>query len=209
MVGRVQAVVIDAWAVVRHGLRSLLEDDGIETSAVAATANAGLTDVIGADPDLVLIGEVHDMQIATAVHAVRRRARNAGIVALTGEAGTADLLALLDAGANAVVRRDASTLELHEAVDHARRRRHYVAPEFVAQALERAPARTGRARAELTPQERCVLRHLAAGRSNREIAEHLSIGTETVKSHLANIYAKLHVHRRQQAVHLAIRHRLV
>ena len=62
---------------------------------------------------------------------------------------------------------------------------------------------------ELTPRERDVLRQLALGRSNKEIAAALLIGEETVKSHVGGVFAKLQVENRAQAVVRAIRLRLV
>jgi len=62
---------------------------------------------------------------------------------------------------------------------------------------------------ELTPRERDVLRQLALGRSNKEIAAALTIGEETVKSHVGSVFAKLQVENRAQAVVRAIRLHIV
>jgi DNA-binding NarL/FixJ family response regulator len=91
------------------------------------------------------------------------------------------------------------------------RGRRYVPPNLLIDALD-APARmpSGRSLAhDLTTREREVLTVLALGHTNREIAEQLCIGVETVKTHLNNIYAKFAVSRRSQAVSLAIRHQLL
>lgn len=66
-----------------------------------------------------------------------------------------------------------------------------------------------RPRFDLTCREREVLTEVASGRSNDEISEHLLIGTQTVKTHLNNIYDKLGVRRRTHAVHLALSQGLV
>lgn len=61
----------------------------------------------------------------------------------------------------------------------------------------------------ITPREREVVRHLARGRSNKEIANELSIGEETVKSHVSNLLAKLEAENRAQAVVQALRRGLI
>jgi DNA-binding NarL/FixJ family response regulator len=62
---------------------------------------------------------------------------------------------------------------------------------------------------DLTPRELEVLRQLALGRANKEIAQSLSIGEETVKSHVGNVLAKLQVENRSQAIVHALKRRLV
>ena len=71
----------------------------------------------------------------------------------------------------------------------------------------RSPTSVGRFK--LTEREQAVLAQLVAGGTNREIADALCIGTETVKTHLVNIYAKLDVQRRDQAVGVALQGGLV
>ena len=120
-----------------------------------------------------------------------------------------DLCAL---GAHAVVPRDVTPEELTAAVRHALDGERYVPPRFLAGAFQtgsRMMRPAMRPRFNLTSRETAVLSELAAGRSNQEIAERLCIGSETVKTHLGNIYAKLAVRRRHQAVGVAFEHGLV
>jgi DNA-binding NarL/FixJ family response regulator len=92
-----------------------------------------------------------------------------------------------------------------------RRGERYLAPELLRTLFaEPVAGSTGAAPAfALTTREQSVLSELAAGRTNREIATILCIGSETVKTHLGNIYAKLAVSRRDQAISLALQGGLV
>ena len=151
----------------------------------------------------------------TPVDAVRRAsglADDLRIVALVSTADQGTVMDLFAAGADAVVPRAAEVAELVEAIDHARSGRRYLAPALLTAMfttprvpVSTAPTRCGR----LTEREHAVLRLVAGGRTNREVADTLCIGAETVKTHLSSIYAKLSVNRRQAAVGVAIQQGLL
>jgi DNA-binding NarL/FixJ family response regulator len=156
---------------------------------------------------VLVVGTCTDL---TPVDVVARAAR-AGtvVVALPGASDRRLLLQLFDAGATVVARRDAPDDELEQALDHAWRGARYLAPSLVGAMSNGRPGSDDRLPYGLTAREQAVLRHVVEGQSNREIAAELHIGAETVKSHLANIYAKLDVRRRQHAARVAVSHGLV
>jgi DNA-binding NarL/FixJ family response regulator len=128
------------------------------------------------------------------------------IVALVGNVSQRTLVELCSAGAHAVVLRGAGSDDLREALAHARRGGRYLSPTLLttlfsdpAAAVDRRGVRFG-----LTSREQDVLSELAAGRSNQQIASTLHIGAETVKTHLGNIYAKLAVRGREEAISVAL-----
>jgi DNA-binding NarL/FixJ family response regulator len=140
------------------------------------------------------------------------RAAHAGatVVALPSGVDRRALLQLFDAGATVVAPRDAPDDEFEHALDHAWRGARYLAPSLVGAMSTSAGAFADETLPYgLTAREKAVLRHVVEGQSNREIADQLHIGSETVKSHLANIFAKLDVRRRQHAARVAVSHGLV
>jgi len=204
-------VAIDDWAVVRTGLAAALARQGAYPVVACRTGLAGL-EALAAEParrraTVLVVGACSDL---SPIDVVARAAQaGATVVALPGVTDRRLLLQLFDAGATVVARRDAPDDELDHALDHAWRGARYLAPSLVG---AMANARTGgddRSPYGLTAREQAVLRHVVEGQSNREIAAELHIGAETVKSHLANIYAKLDVRRRQHAARLAVSHGLV
>ena len=204
-------VVIDDWAVVRTGLTAALARRGAHPVMPCRTGMSGL-EVLSAEAShrrstVLVVGSCSDLSPIDVV--ARAASPNVTVVAMAGGADRRLLLQLFDAGATVVARRDAPDDELEHALDHAWRRARYLAPSLVEAMSSRAGASDDRLPYGLTVREQAVLRHLVEGQSNREIAAELHIGAETVKSHLANIYAKLDVRRRQHAARLAVSHGLV
>jgi DNA-binding NarL/FixJ family response regulator len=203
-------VVIDEWAVVRSGLTAALARRGAHPVVPCRTGTAGLealgADTVGRRPTVLIVGTCTDLLPVD----VAARAARAGavVVALPGASDRRLLLQLFDAGATVVARRDAPDDELDQALDHAWRGARYLAPSLVG-AMSNGRPGEDRLPYGLTAREQAVLRHVVEGQSNREIAAELHIGAETVKSHLANIYAKLDVRRRQHAARVAVSHGLV
>lgn len=203
-------VAIDEWAVVRTGLTAALARRGAHPVAAARTGLAGL-EALSAEPGsrstIVVVGCCADLDRREVV--ARAARTGARVVALPDVADRRSLLQLLDAGATVVVPRDAPDDELDEGLDHAWRGERYLAPSLVGRMTTCGSFGGDRLPYGLTARERAVLRYVVEGDSNREIAEQLHIGAETVKSHVANIFAKLDVRRRQQAARLAVSHGLV
>jgi DNA-binding NarL/FixJ family response regulator len=206
------AVVVDEWGVVREGLSSLLRAADVATAAQVPTATAGCAAVAEHQPELFLIGACADSSLVDAVRRADGLAPDLGVVALVSTADQATIMDLFAAGADAVVPRAALEAELADAIDHARTGRRYLSPTLLTAmfgdprvALPASIARCTR----LTTREHAVLELVAGGRTNREVADSLCIGTETVKTHLTSIYAKLSVNRRQEAVGVAIQQGLI
>lgn len=111
---------------------------------------------------------------------------------------------MLRAGALGYVRKDAEPEILLAAVRAVARGKSYVDPHVARKALQAADPADN-----LTPREADVLRHLALGGSNRDIAIALGVTEETVKTHVGRVLAKLHVENRAQAVVHALKEGLV
>ena len=149
--------------------------------------------------DVVVIGQIADMTQAVAVREVSRlcgdRLDDIRIIVLTSTCSPGAVMDLCADGAHAVLAREAAHVDLAAAIETTSQGRRYVAPDLLDATFQHqgadhpAPVLT-------TVREREVLAELAAGRTNSEISKRLLIGTETVKSHLNNIYDKLDVRRR-------------
>ena len=113
-------------------------------------------------------------------------------------------MGVLRAGAVGYIRKDAEPETLLAAVRAVAQGKTYIDPS-VGRHILQAPAVAD----DLTPREVDVLRQLALGRANKEIAQALSISEETVKSHVGNVLGKLQVENRSQAIVQALKRRLV
>jgi len=197
--------LVDDHRVVSRSLKAYLESfPGLVVVGIAASGEEPLEHLDDWKPDVVL----QDLLLPGGIHGIETtkrilaRAPSTRVVALTASIDEARLMGALRAGALGYVRKDAEPETLLEAVRAVSRGKTYIDPG--ATTVGMSAAANG-----LTPRETDVLRHLALGRSNRDIAAALDIGDETVETHVANLLAKLGVENRAQATVEALRRGLV
>jgi len=193
----VAAVVVDEWAVLRSGVTAVLGQEGVEVVGQTSDLAAAIRLASRAGVDLVVLGHLTDIAPGIAVRALRAACPGAVSLVLLRRPSRAAALELLHDGATAVLSREAPEAELREAVMRANRGERFLAPALLAEAETDVEERIEDV---LTDRERAVLRELAAGSSNRQIADALDIGEATVKTHLHHIYGKLEVANRVQAI---------
>lgn len=198
--------LVDDHRVVSRSLKAYLESfPDLTVVGIAASGEELLDHLDEWKPDIVL----QDLLLPGGIHGIETtkrilaRAPSTRVVALTASIDEARLMGALRAGALGYVRKDAEPETLLAAVRAVARGKTYIDPAAAAAMVGDGAVD------DLTPRETDVLRHLALGRSNREIAAALDIGDETVKTHVANLLAKLGVENRAQATVQALRRGLV
>jgi len=208
----VTVVVADDQSAVREGLVLLLGTlPAIAVVGQAADGQAAVEAVAAANPQVVLMDL--NMPRCDGVEATRRiRADHPGtrVVVLTTYSDDESIIGALQAGALGYLTKDATRAEIGRAVQAAAAGQAVLDPEVqqrLLSAAARAPAaRTGDDEGDLTPREADVLRLIAAGKSNREIARALFVSEATVKTHVNRIFAKTGSRDRTQAVRYAYTH---
>jgi DNA-binding NarL/FixJ family response regulator len=198
----IRILIADDHPVVRAGLRALLDaESDLEVVGEAATPDAAVDLVERLSPELVLM----DLQFAdetTGADATRRiRAMDAApyVLVLTNYDTDGDILGAVEAGASGYLLKDAPPLELIAAIRAAAAGESALAPTIAGRLLERMRS----PQVSLSAREIEVLRLVASGASNAEIAARLHITDATVKSHLVHVYSKLGVSSRTAAVSTA------
>lgn len=207
----IRVALVDDHRVVSRGVHSYLESFGdLSVIGVASNAEELLARLDEWLPDVVVMDLLMPggMDGVEATRRARQRWPRTQVVALTASTDDARLIGALRAGAIGYVRKDAEPELLLAAVRAAARGQSMIDPA-VASTVLREMACGGLAGGELTEREIEVLRQLAHGCTNREIAEALFISEETVKTHIGNILGKLHLAHRTQAVIYAIKQGLV
>ena len=207
----VRVALVDDHRVVRHGLRTFLElYPDMEVVCEASYGEEALVAVERWSPDVVIMDLLMPggMDGVEAICRLRGLTPHTQVVALTSSIEDARMVAALRAGAIGYVRKDAEPDVLLAAVRAAARGQSVLDPG-VAGVLLREVARAGQAGAALTDREREVLRLIALGRTNREIADILVISAETVKTHVGNTLSKLHLAHRTQAALYAVKRGLI
>jgi two-component system response regulator NreC len=204
----VSIVLADDHAVVRTGLRMLLETEpGFRVAAEAGDVETARRHVRGCRPAvLVLDLNMPGGSSVEAIPAIRAEAPDTHIVVLTMQEEPAFARQALAAGATGYVLKKAADSELVEAVRRAAVGETYLNPTLGARiAREPAPGPPD----DLSPREVEVLRLIALGHTNVEIAGHLFLSVRTVETHRAHIQQKLRVGTRAELVRYAIRRGLV
>jgi two-component system response regulator NreC len=207
-----RVLLVDDHAVVRSGLRMLLESEpDFEIIGEAGSGREALKAVLETHPDIVLMDiGLPDISGIEAAAEVKRLRPQTAIVALTIHEDEEYFFKMLAAGASGYVPKRAAPEELLTALRAAATGEVYLYPSLakllVTDYLAQEPAaRRGEALDDLTEREREVLAHLAEGASNAEIAETLTISPKTVARHRENIMRKLGLHSRAELVKYAIR----
>jgi NarL family two-component system response regulator LiaR len=204
----VSVVLVDDHRVVTRSLKAWLESfPDIRVVGIAVSGEELLQRLDEWKPDVILQDLLMPGGI-DGIEATRRillAAPSARVIALTASVDEARMVGVLRAGAVGYVRKDAEPEILLAAVRAVAAGRTYIDPSVGKRILMQPDS----LQEELTPREIDVLRQVALGRSNKEIAAALSIGEETVKSHMGGVFAKLRVENRAQAVVRAIRLRIV
>jgi two-component system NarL family response regulator len=196
----IRVLVADDHPVVRQGLAAIIDSQADMTVVAAAADGAAAVDAYRQHrPDVVLIDLIMPgVDGPEATTAIRREFADANVIVLTTYTGDEDIYRSLQAGARAYVLKDAPPDELLDVIRNVSQGRRYIAPEVAAKLAERV---TG---PDLTDRERDVLRLMAGGYSNREIADVLDTAEGTVKNQVSSILGKLGVRDRTRAVLKAI-----
>ncbi len=203
---RIRIALVDDHRVVTRSLKAYLESfPDFEVVGIAAGGEEVLQHLSEWRPQIVLL----DLLMPggwDGIETTRRileRAPDVRVIALTASLDEPRMMGVLRAGAAGYIRKDAEPETLLAAVRAVARGKTYIDPSVARQALGAAP------REELTARETEVLRRLAQGLSNKEIAEALAISEETVKTHVSNVLAKLEAENRAQAIVQALKRGLV
>jgi two-component system, NarL family, response regulator LiaR len=207
----IRIVIVDDHAVVRQGLRFLLEQQ--EEMQVVGEGENGeqaiqlVTDLL---PDVLLLDLLMPrLDGVTAVREIKRIAPTTRIIVLTSYFEDDQIFGVIKAGALSYLLKDMRPRELVAAIEAAARGESVLHPMVAARVLREMQSQQQSPLNDLTPRELEVLTQIAHGRTNHEIALELLIGEQTVKTHVSNILSKLHLADRTQAAIYALQKRLV
>jgi len=214
-IGKIRVLIVDDHQVVRQGLRTFLDlNEDIQVIGEAVDGQEAIELVTQLAPDVVLMDLVMPRLDGIAATA-RIKALNQGakVIALTSFTEDDKVFPAIQAGASSYLLKNVSPDGLVEAIRAAYRGEARLHPDVMRKLMEKVAAQTGSAKpvdsVQLTGREGEVIRLVAQGKSNREIAETLVISEKTAKAHISNILGKLGLDDRTQMAVYAIKHGLV
>ena len=206
-----RVLLVDDHQLFRAGLRAQLEEAGVDVVGEAQTGDAALQEIRSTAPDVVVMDL--NMPGISGVEAIRQMAifaPRSRVLVLTASDEDADVMDAIMAGACGYLLKAASITELMAGIRAAAEGESLVSPAIAAKVLQRIRQSGPEPREEATPsplsdREMQVLRLIASGQDNAQIAAELHISPKTVKNHISNILMKLQIENRIQAAVFAVR----
>jgi two-component system, NarL family, response regulator LiaR len=205
----IRLLIADDHSVVRQGLRMFLSlDPELEVVGEAKNGAEAVEMARALQPDVVLMDLLMPvMDGISAIQAIREQMPGVEVVALTSVLEDASVVGAVKAGAIGYLLKDTEADELRQAIKAAAAGQVQLSPQAATRLMREV--RAPESPEKLTEREVEVLRLIAQGYSNKEIARELIIGEKTVKTHVSNILSKLNLLSRTQAALHAVRIGLV
>ena len=206
-------VLVDDHEVVRLGLRTVLEDmEGVEVVAETGSGDAAIAACERYQPEVVIMDiRMPGKSGIQACRTIVERWPRTRVIMLTSYANDELIVEAIQAGAAGYVLKQVGTAELIRALDAVRQGAASLDPSVTQRVLAMIRQRkdpTPDPFRDLTERELDILRLLATGKSNMEIAETLSLSEKTVRNHVSIILSKLHLNNRVEAATFAVQHDL-
>ena len=210
---RISVLMVDDHRLVRQGLQDFLElQDDLEIVGEASSGEEGVQLAQDILPDVVLMDLVlPGIDGVEATRRIKAVSPSTQIIVLTSFTDDDKVFPAIKAGAISYLLKDVQPEELARAIRAAQRNEAVLHPEVAAKLMQEfnVPRPADNPVEQLTERELEVLRLIARGKSNKEIADTLIISEKTVKTHVSNILSKLHLADRTQAAIYALRQRIV
>ena len=206
----IRVLIVDDHSMVRTGLATFLEvSEGLELMGEAKNGTEAIKLCEQSQPDVILMDLVMpDMDGATTTGVIKSRWPEIQVIALTSFQEGEMVQDALKAGAISYLLKNVAMDELVRAIQDAHAGRATMAQEAV-QALVKTAGQDQSPGIDLTPREFEVLELLVEGLNNPEISERLFISIRTTRTHVSNIFSKLGVTKRAEAITLALRNKIV
>ncbi|MDT8897132.1 MAG: response regulator [Thermanaerothrix sp.] len=206
---KVRILIADDHPVIRQGLSAMLSSvEGFEVVGEASNGQEAMDLALRIVPDIVLLDlRMPGMDGVQAMRLIRAQCESIRFIILTVYDNDEYIFEGIRAGASAYLLKDVTRDELINAIREVHRGQSLLHPQITRKLFEKV---SGSGEVEhssaLTDRELEILRMMANGASNKQIAARLKISSHTVKTHVSNIYQKLEVNDRAEAVAKAIRH---
>ena len=203
--GKIRVLTVDDHPVVRNGIAGLVGDQAdMVLVGEASNGREAIQQFRTHKPDVTLMDlQMPELNGIDAIIAIRAEFPQARVIVLTTYTGDVQIVRALKAGAQGYLLKNLLHKELLDAIRSVHAGKRILTPELSVEVASHAVDDS------LTPAEISVLRLIAAGNANKQIADQLSISEETVKSRVKNILSKLDANDRTHAVTIALKRGII
>jgi DNA-binding NarL/FixJ family response regulator len=194
-----RVIIADDHAIIREGLKSLLEKKGVTVLAIAQNGREAIELAVEHQPDLVLMDiAMPDLNGVDATAAIKKRVPSTKVIALSMHSTKKHIENMFSSGASAYIIKESAFEELMDAIEEVNQGNYYLSPSIARMYVDNQGNRftTGDdmpTPVDLSKKERQVLQLVAEGQKNRDIAEILDVSIKTVETHRRNIMKKLSI----------------
>ncbi len=195
---KINVIIADDHAIIREGLKGLLEKKGITVLAIAGTGRQAVEYAIELLPDIVMMDiSMPDLNGMEATRKIKKHVPGTRIIALSIHATRNHIDDMFAAGASGYVLKECAFRELYSAIQEVIKGNFYVSPSIARTYVEFNLSRTNGKETpvfkKMTEKEREVLQLIAEGKSTKEMAAALHVSVKTIEAHRRNLMKKLHI----------------
>ena len=205
---KINIVIVDDHSIIRQGVKQILElEEFIKVIGEAGDGQKAIETIISLEPDVALLDI--NMPVFNGIEVIKKLKElksRTKIILFTIHSEKEYLQEALNSGAIGYVLKDAESHILIESIKKAYKGESYIPSDLATELIKDYGNKVSDDSERLTDRETEVLKEIARGRSNKEIACELSISEKTVKNHISNIFRKLDINDRTQAAIYAIGH---
>lgn len=212
MTETIRILIVDDHEIVRVGLRSvILSEPGMQVVGEAGDGEQAVRQARALNPDVILLDLLMPRKDGlTAIPEIKKANPHARILVLTAFAGDDKIFPALAAGAQGYLLKESSSEELLASIRHVYQGESPLHPEVSRRVIQKMnQTAASPSKGVLTDREMEILKEIAQGCSNEEIAKNLAVSESTVRNHVTSILAKLNLANRTQATLYALREGII
>lgn len=194
----IKVIIADDHAIIREGLKGLLEKQGIIVVAIAGNGREAVNCAIKTKPDIVLMDiGMPDLNGMEATRRIKKMVPETRVIALSIHSTRNHIAEMFAAGASGYILKECAFKELYGAIQEVIRGNFYVSPAiartYVESTLSRTTGKETPVFKEMTEKEREILQMIAEGKSTKEMAASIHVSIKTIEAHRRNIMKKLNI----------------
>lgn len=196
---QLKVLIADDHAIIREGLRSLLENRGIQVMDIAKNGREAVEKAIALKPDIVMMDiSMPDLNGVEATAKIREEVPHTRVIALSMHSSKRIVDKMFDSGASGYILKESAFDEIYDAIQEVLRTNFYLTPAIARMCTGGLgkESRTGEPQPQfnkISRKEREVLQLIAEGKKTRDIAGMLGVSVKTVETHRRNIMKKLNI----------------